>query len=107
MAKQHYFFKLIAPRPTFPMDITEDERRLMAEHSRYTAERFAAGDLLIYGPVMAPAGAFGAAVLEVTSEEEVRRFGENDPSVKAGLNKFEYYPMKVAQARAKDPGAGA
>jgi len=106
MTKQHFFFKLIPPRATFPRDITEDERRLMAEHSRYAAERFAAGDLLIYGPVMAPAGAFGAAVLEVAGEDEVRRFGENDPSVKGGLNRFEYYPMKVAQARAKNPDAG-
>jgi len=27
MSKQHYFFKLIPPRPTFMRDITDEERR--------------------------------------------------------------------------------
>jgi uncharacterized protein len=100
--KLHYFFKLIPPRTTFPYDITEEERRLMDEHSRYFQEHFAAGRLLIFGPVMAPGGAFGLAVLEVENEVEARQFGEGDPSVKAGLNQFEFYPMRVAAARAKE-----
>jgi uncharacterized protein len=99
MPKQHYFFKLIPPRPTFPQDITAEERRLMDEHSRYFDEHFAAGRLLLYGPVMVPGGAFGLAVLEVDSEAEARKFGEGDPSVKAGLNRFEIHPMLVAAAR--------
>jgi hypothetical protein len=41
MAKQHYFFKLIPPRPTFPQAMTDEERRLMDEHSRYFQEHFA------------------------------------------------------------------
>jgi len=101
MAKQHYFFKLIPPRPTFPLDITPDETRLMEEHARYFDEHFSAGRLLIYGPVMATGGAFGLAVLEVDSEAEARQFGEGDPSVRAGLNRFEIAPMRVSAARAK------
>jgi len=27
MAKQHYFFKLIPPRPSFTQDLTDEERR--------------------------------------------------------------------------------
>jgi len=95
MAKQHYFFKLISPRATFPFDITDGEKRLMEEHSRYFEEHFVAGKLLVYGPVMAASGAFGMAVLEVESEDEARRFGEDDPSVKGGLNRFEISPMRV------------
>ena len=78
MSKQHYFFKLIPPRPTFPQDMTDEEKRLMEAHSRYFDEHFAAGRLLLYGPVMATSGAFGLAVLEVESEAEARRFGEGD-----------------------------
>lgn len=100
--KQHYFFKLVPPRPTFPQDITEAERRLMDEHLRYFQDHFAAGRLLLFGPVMATGGAFGLAVLEVETEAEARQFGEGDPSVKAGLNRFELYPMRVAAARAMD-----
>jgi len=101
MAKQHFFFKLIPPRATFPHDITEAEKRLMDEHGRYFDEQFAAGRLLLYGPVMAAEGAFGLAVLQVDTEEDARRFGQQDPSVKAGLNRFEFYPMRVSAARAK------
>jgi len=101
MAKGHYFCKLIPPRPTFVQDMTDEERRLMDEHGRYFQKHFAAGKVLLFGPVMATGGAFGLAVLEVDSEEEARRFGEGDPSVRAGVNRFELYPMRVSAARAK------
>jgi uncharacterized protein len=102
MAKQHDLFKLIPPRPTFPHDMTDDERRLMDEHRCYFQEQFAAARLLLYGPVMATGGAFGLAVLEVESEADARRFGEGDPSVRAGLKRFEIHPMQVSASRAKD-----
>jgi uncharacterized protein YciI len=104
MAKQHYFFKLIPPRSTFPGDITEEEKRLMGEHGRYFDQHFAAGRVLLYGPVMASGGTFGLAVLEVDTEAEARQFGEGDPSVRAWLNKFEICPMRVAAARGKGDG---
>lgn len=101
MAKQHYFFKLIPPRPTFPYDITTEEMRLMNEHGLYFQRQFEAGKLLLYGPVLAAGGAFGLGILEVESEQEARQFGEGDPSVRAGLNRFEIHPMQVSAARAK------
>ena len=101
MDKRHFYFKLIPPRATFPADITDEERALMARHSDYCQEQFDAGKLITYGPVMAPGGAFGMAILEVAEEAEARHFGENDPSVLGGLNRFELYPMRVPNARAK------
>jgi uncharacterized protein len=101
MPKQHFFFKLIPPRPTFPYDITEPEKRLMDDHAKYFDEHFKAGQILLYGPVMAPGGAFGLGVLEMETEREARQFGEGDPSVAAKLNRFEIYPMRVTNARAK------
>ena len=59
MRKQHYFFKLIPPRPSFPGDITPDEAALMERHAVYWAEHFAAGGVLAYGPVLASGAAFG------------------------------------------------
>jgi uncharacterized protein len=79
-----------------------DERRLMDEHGSYFQEQFAAGKLLLYRPVMATSEAFGLAVLEVESESDARRFGEDDPSVRAGLNRFKIHPMQVSASRAKD-----
>ncbi|HXY25847.1 MAG TPA: YciI family protein [Candidatus Acidoferrum sp.] len=101
MNKQHYFFKLIPPRPTFPQDITAEERALMDEHSVYFQQHLEAGKLLLYGPVMGPDGAFGLGILEVANEAEARLFGENDPSVRAGLNQWEIYPMRVSGYRTK------
>ncbi len=101
MDKQHFYLKLIPPRPTFPGDITDNERALMEEHGAYCVQQFAAGKLLAYGPVMAPDGAFGVAILEVADEAEARQFGEDDPSVRAGMNRFQLYPMRVAASRAK------
>jgi uncharacterized protein YciI len=103
MAKQNYFVKLIPPRPTFPMDMSADERALMMEHVKYMQEKFAAGKVLIFGPVMAPEGAFGMAVLEGTDEAELRAILENDPTVRANLNKFELHPMRLGAAQGSRP----
>src|SRR5277367_3501191 len=99
MSKQHFYFKLIPPRVSFGADMTAEERGLMMEHVRYTREAFDAGKILIYGPVMASAGAFGFAVLEMEDAAEVQKFGDEDPSVKAGMNTFEFCPMKIGAAR--------
>jgi hypothetical protein len=39
---------------------------------------------------------------EVEDEAEPRRFGDNDPSVIGGLNRFEIHPMRVVASRATD-----
>jgi len=84
-------------------DMTGEERRLMDEHGHYFQEHFDAGRLLLFGPVMAPSGAFGLAILEVDNEAEAQQFGDGDPSVRGGLNRFEISPMRVSAARAKEP----
>jgi uncharacterized protein YciI len=102
MNKQHYYFKLIPPRPSFAQDLNDAEQSLMDKHGAYFQQQFDAGKVLLYGPVMASDGTFGVGILEVADEAEARQFGENDPSVRAGMNRFEIYPMRVANARAKD-----
>lgn len=101
MNKQHYYFKLIPPRSSFPQDITPEESAIMQVHSNYFDRQFTEGTLLLYGLVLAPSGAFGLGILEVENEAEAQRFGENDPSVRARLNRFEIYPMRVAASRVK------
>jgi uncharacterized protein YciI len=93
--KLQYFVKLIPPRPTFPADMTPQEQEIMTQHAAYWAELFKTGEVLLIGPVMDPRGAFGMAVLEVSSEAEAHEMADNDPSVKAGLNKVEVSPMHV------------
>ena len=67
----------------------------------YFDEHFKAGRLLLYGPVLAKEGTFGVGILEVEYEAEARIFAENDPSVLAGLNRFEVSPMRVTATRGK------
>jgi uncharacterized protein YciI len=100
MPKQHFHFKLIPPRPTFAQDASAEELAIMKKHSDYFDEQFRAGKLLLYGLVLAQEGAFGIGILEVENEAEAREFGENDPSVLAGLNRFEIAPMKVSGSQA-------
>lgn len=100
MPKQHFFLRLIPPRPTFVRDMTPDERNLMGQHAAYTRQFFEQGKILAYGPVMAAAGAFGFAVFEVDDESEVRGILDADPSVKSGLNTYEVSPMRLGGARA-------
>ena len=99
MANQHYFLRLIPPRPSFPHDMTEAERALMLEHVAYFQQQFAEGRLLIYGPVLSPTNSFGMAVVAAADEAEVRAMMQADPSVVGGLNSYEVLPMRVAAAR--------
>jgi len=103
MVRQYYFVKLIPPRQTFPMDMTSEERALMMEHVKYTQEKFAAGKVLLFGPVLAREGAFGISVFEVADEAELREILENDPTVRGRLNRFELHPMKLGGAQASQP----
>ena len=83
------------------MDITDTERDVMEKHSSYFRQQFDAGNVLIYGPVMAKDGGFGIGVLEVEDESQAVTVMKNDPSVRAGLNRFELSPMRVPASRAK------
>jgi uncharacterized protein YciI len=100
MTKTHFFIRLVPPRASFIQDMTAEERDLMQQHSVYTRAQFDAGKILVYGPVMDARGPFGMAVFEAESDAEVRRILDEDPTVKAGLNRYEVSPMRVAAARA-------
>jgi uncharacterized protein len=93
MAKQHFFFRLIPPRPTFAADMTEEERALMRRHLAYVRTCFDRGQVLAYGPVLDPAGAFGVALLEVDDPAEAQQFAKDDPAIRAGLHTYAIAPM--------------
>jgi len=100
MAKTHFLMRLIPPRPTFGADMTAEERGLMQQHIAYVRTFFDGGQVLAYGPVLDPAGAFGVALLEVNDEAEAHKFAKEDPSIVAGLNTYTITPMKIAACQA-------
>jgi hypothetical protein len=51
----HYFlYKPIPPRPTFPQDMTEAEKKLMQEHILYWQNLADRKIAVIFGPVLDP-----------------------------------------------------
>ncbi|MDB4986539.1 MAG: hypothetical protein JWN04_1717 [Myxococcaceae bacterium] len=99
MSAQHFYVKLSGPRPTFPSDMTIDERALMQAHADHMRAQFEAGTVLLYGPVFA-APVFGVGIYQAESESEARRLVEADPSVAGGLNQYEIAPMRVVASQA-------
>lgn len=93
-----YAVRLIAPRPTFVEDMTDDERAMMAEHAEYWRGLLADGVAVVFGPVLDPAGPYGLAVVEVDGPEQVDRIIAGDPAVRGGL-KAEVHPMTGAIVR--------
>lgn len=94
-----FYLKLIPPRPTFAFDMTEEERAVMGSHRAHMDTYFEEGKVLIFGPVLAPQGVYGMGVFEADTVEEVNAIMAADPSVLAGLSRFEVFPMHVGGAQ--------
>jgi hypothetical protein len=91
---KYFVYKLISPRPTFPIDITEVEEKLMQEHGAYWKDLAERRIAVIFGPVFDPKGAYGMAIVEVKEEAFVHEIALKDPAIKAAVGfRFEVYPM--------------
>lgn len=69
MNKQQYFLKLNPPRTSFMMDMSDDEKNIMQAHVAYWMGLLNNGIAIVFGPVMDPAGGYGAGVVSVDDEE--------------------------------------
>jgi uncharacterized protein len=92
----HFLYKLIPPRPTFDRDMTEAEAAIMGQHVAYWQEQIERGTAIVFGPVADPAGAWGLAVVDAESEEDVRALGLADPAVTRQVARFEVCAMPGA-----------
>lgn len=95
----HFFFRLIPPRPTYHLDMSEAERAIMLQHIDYWTMLTDAGTSLLFGPVLDPQGAYGMAVMEVSSEEEAHEAAQKDPVIAAGICTYELAPMRIGAIR--------
>lgn len=100
-ARKYFLFKLIGPRPSFPQDITADERQIMADHAAYWRTLLAKEIAIVFGPVADPAGAWGAGIVQVDDEQMLTSLRDNDPTIlsQRGFH-FEILPMWSAVTRA-------
>ncbi|WP_207533591.1 YciI family protein [Desertivirga arenae] len=96
---KYFMYKLIAPRPTFHLDMNEEEKAVMDEHIAYWNGLFLERKILIYGPVLDPEGVFGLGILEVESDEEAEELVAKDPAVSSGICGKEVIPMMAGLVR--------
>lgn len=95
----YYLYKLVPPRPTFSVDMTEVESTIMQDHVGYWTALAADGTAVVFGAVADPAGIWGLAVVEAASEHDVRALGDTDPAITSELATYQVHPMPGAIAR--------
>ncbi|ACA16627.1 YCII-related [Methylobacterium sp. 4-46] len=101
----YFFCRLIAPRATFPADMTPEEGAAMRAHAAHWRALAEEGRAVAFGPVLDPAGAWGLGLLCVADAQEARAVTEADPVVAAGLGfRTVIHPMpQLSLGRAAAP----
>jgi uncharacterized protein YciI len=94
-----FVFRLKAPRPTFALDMTDEEGEIMASHAAYWRPLVDAGQMVIFGPVLDSTGSWGLGVVEAEDEDELRSFAAGDPVVTSGTAGIEVGKMLAGFVR--------
>ena len=84
-----FVFRLIAPRPDFALDMTDEERTVMERHAAHWQTFVDSGRMVIFGPVLDATGSWGLGVVEAEDEDELRAFAADDPAVTTGTARIE------------------
>lgn len=96
-----FVFRLKAPRPTFALDMTDQEREIMGRHAAHWQPYIDSGQMVVFGPVLDDTGSWGLGVVEVEDdqEDELRAFAAQDPVVTTGTATMEVGKMLRAFVR--------
>jgi len=94
-----FVFRLQAPRPTFALDMTDEERQIMARHAAHWQPLVEAGQMVVFGPILDSTGSWGLGVVEADDEEELRAFAAGDPAVTTGTAQIEMGQMLAGFVR--------
>ena len=94
-----YVFRLMAPRPTFALDMTDEEREITGRHAAYWQPLVDAGRMVVFGPVLDGTGSWGLGVVEADDEDEIRQFASGDPVVTTGTADIEVGRMVAGFTR--------
>jgi uncharacterized protein len=94
-----FVFRLEAPRPTFALDMTDEEREIMGRHAAHWRPFIDSGQMVVFGPVLDSSGSWGLGVVEAEDEDELRAFAARDPVVTTGTAKIELGEMLAGFVR--------
>jgi len=97
-----FVFRLKAPRPTFALDMTDEEREIMGRHAAYWQPLVDAGRMVVFGPVLDNSGSWGLGVVEADDEDEIREFASGDPVVTTGTAEIEVGSMLAGFVRPQE-----
>jgi uncharacterized protein YciI len=100
-----FVFRLKAPRPTFALDMSDEERAIMGRHAAYWQPCIDSGRMVVFGPVLDGAGSWGLGVVEADDEDELRAFAAGDPVVTTGTAEIELGRMLAGFVRPRTPDA--
>ena len=94
-----FVIRLVAPRPTFAQDMTDEEREIMGRHAAHWQRFIDSGQMVVFGPVLDGTGSWGLGVIETDDEDEVRGHAESDPAVTTGTAEVEVGAMLAGFVR--------
>jgi uncharacterized protein len=97
-----FVFRLLAPRPNFALDMSEEEREIMGRHAAYWQPLVEAGRMVVFGPVLDGTGSWGLGVVEADDEDEIRAFAAGDPVVTTGTARIEVGKMLAGFVRPRE-----
>lgn len=94
-----FVLRLAGPRPTFALDMSDDERELMGRHAAHWQRWIDGGQMVVFGPVLDSTGSWGLAVIESDDEDQVRAHAADDPVVTSGIGTMEVGTMLLGYIR--------
>ena len=94
-----FVFRLQAPRPTFALDMTDEEREVMGRHAAYWQPLVDSGQMVVFGPVLDSTGSWGLGVVESDDEDDLVQFAQGDPVVTTGTARIEMGKMLAGFVR--------
>jgi uncharacterized protein YciI len=101
-----FVFRLQAPRPTFALDMSDEEREIMGRHAAHWQPLIDSGQMVVFGPVLDDTGSWGLGVVEAQNEDELRAFAARDPVVTSGTGRIEMGKMLTGFVRPSDQSPG-
>ena len=79
-----FVIRLKPRRQTFALDMSKEEREIVARHAAHWQPWIDSGQMVIFGLVLDASGSWGLAVVETDDEEKLRAFAADDPVVTTG-----------------------
>jgi uncharacterized protein YciI len=96
---KYYLGKFLPPRADFLATMSPAEANLMKEHGAFLNDLLQKGVVVAHGPVDDPSGGWGLSLYQVEDAQDVSAMAANDPMVRSGGARYEFFPMRHLRAR--------